>query len=184
MRSFKFTTLPFVVCALSLGALSVQAAEPAAASATATSATIAGVHNAKVTSRVVAVDTSARTLTLAYPKGEQTVIEVGEEVKNLAKIKVGSLVLTRYADSLNMAPAKDPSAKSVYTVTIKNPVARVADLHGPAGLIRVKIADTAGYDALSINQKLDVTSTKRVASELSTVARRKAAAAPAAQASQ
>lgn len=187
MRHFKLTALTLVLSALSATALAAEPAAPATTetTATATAAPVSGVHMAKVTARVAAVDTDAHTITLHYPKDQQTVIEVGEGVKNLAKMKVGNLALVRYADSLTLTPA-EASAKgdNIYTVVLKNPLDHIAVLHGADGAMRVKVADDAGFKSLSVNEKLEVTSTKRVASRLSTVSRaahRSAAKASAAE---
>ena len=176
MRQLKLTALALVASALSVCTVSVQAAEPAATAASApASAEISGVHQAKVTSRLVAVDAAARQITIDFPKGQQTVIEVGDSVKNLDKFKVGSLALVRYTDSLTLTPGAASGA--VNTVVVANPLDHIVVLSGPTGTMRVKVADDAGFKAFKAGDKVGVTSTKRVATNLSTVTRAKTKAA-------
>lgn len=186
MRQFKLTALALVASALSVCTVSVQAAEPAAPATSAAASTeqIAGVHQAKITSRLTAVDTTARQITIDFPKGQQTVVEVGEGVKNLDKFKVGTLALVRYTDTLVLAPQKDQAATggSINTVVVANPLDHIVVLTGPTGTMRVKVADDAGFKAFKAGDKVAVTSTKRVATSLSVVTRAKSKAAPAASA--
>jgi len=62
---------------------------------------------AKITASVEAIDAAARTVTLKGPRGKVVTLAVGPEVKNFAQVKVGDLVVVRYAEALTLELKKD-----------------------------------------------------------------------------
>jgi hypothetical protein len=58
--------------------------------------TVGGGQAEQVTAKVKAIDVEKRLLTLKGPKGHVETFEVGPEVKNLAQVKVGDLVVVNY----------------------------------------------------------------------------------------
>ena len=57
---------------------------------------------AKITASVEAIDSAARTVTLKGPRGKVVTLAVGPEVKNFAQVKVGDMVVVRYAEALSL----------------------------------------------------------------------------------
>jgi len=62
---------------------------------------------AKITASVEAIDSASRTVTLKGPRGKVVTLAVGPEVKNFAQVKVGDLVVVRYAEALTLELKKD-----------------------------------------------------------------------------
>jgi len=62
---------------------------------------------AKITASVEAIDAASRTVTLKGPRGKVVTLAVGPEVKNFAQVKVGDLVVVRYAEALTLELKKD-----------------------------------------------------------------------------
>ena len=56
-----------------------------------------------VTAEVVDIDKSKRELTLKGPEGDEVTIEVGDEVENFKKIKVGDQVEAAYYESISIS---------------------------------------------------------------------------------
>ena len=59
-------------------------------------------NTAKITASVEAIDSAARTVTLKGPRGKVVTLAVGPEVKNFAQMKVGDMVVVRYAEALSL----------------------------------------------------------------------------------
>jgi hypothetical protein len=60
------------------------------------------VRAAEVSAQVVAIDKTTRTLTLKGPQGNSVDVVAGEEVRNFDQIKLGDLVVARYAEALTL----------------------------------------------------------------------------------
>ena len=81
------------------------AQKPDAASASVTKTTPGKgtiTNMAKITASVEAIDAAARTVTLKGPRGKVVTLAVGPEVKNFAQVKVGDMVVVRYAEALSL----------------------------------------------------------------------------------
>jgi len=70
----------------------------------------------EISAQVVAIDKATRTLTLKGPKGNVVDIVAGEQVKNFDQIKVGDLVVARYAQALTLELRKTRTAAGEPTV--------------------------------------------------------------------
>ena len=57
---------------------------------------------AKITAQVVGIDKATRTLTLKGPEGNVVDVVAGDEVRNFDQIKLGDLVVVRYAQALTL----------------------------------------------------------------------------------
>ncbi len=64
----------------------------------------------EISAQVVAIDKATRTVTLKGPKGKVVDIVAGEQVKNFDQIKVGDLVVARYAQALTLELRKTRAA--------------------------------------------------------------------------
>jgi len=92
--------ITLIAAALSTTAFAQQPA-PAGGVAVASEPGKAAVVSAvEISAQVVAIDKTTRTVTLKGPKGNVVDIVAGEQVKNFDQIKVGDLVVARYAQAL------------------------------------------------------------------------------------
>ena len=122
------TSIPVLVLGLTLsaGAMAEQA-PPMASSSGVKSEERAGVNAqgsaaAKVTistvsATVQAIDQAARMVTLAGPDGKSFVVQAGEEVRNLAQVKVGDKVILEYYEGLIAEIAPPGTAPDKVKVT-------------------------------------------------------------------
>ena len=60
------------------------------------------VRAVELSAQVVGIDRATRTLTLKGPKGEVADIVAGDEVRNFEQIRLGDLVVARYAQALTL----------------------------------------------------------------------------------
>ena len=75
------------------------------------------VRAAEISAQVVAIDKVTRTVTLKGPQGKVVDIVAGDEVKNFDQIKLGDLVVARYAQSLTLELRKTKVKAGEPTVT-------------------------------------------------------------------
>lgn len=111
------TSIPVLVLGLTLcaGAMAEQA-KPTATSSGVKTEEAAGVNAqgtaaakvkvSTISATVQAIDMATRMVTLVGPDGKSFVVEAGEEVRNLAQVKVGDKVTVEYYEGLvaEMAP--------------------------------------------------------------------------------
>jgi hypothetical protein len=123
----------------------------------------------QATATVEAVDYAKRLVTLRDAKGNQTVVQAGPEVRNLAQVKAGDRVVVRYQEAImaevvkpgtgtpgiersggaaRAAPGERPYAGAVEQVrtTVKvyavDTIANVVEVTGPRGYNRrIKVMD-------------------------------------------
>jgi hypothetical protein len=121
------------------------------------------------TATVEAIDYTTRMVTLRDAKGNMTVVYAGPEVRNLAQVKKGDRVVTRYQEAImaevvkpgtgvagversggavRAAPGERPYAGAVEQVrtTVKvyqvDPIANIVEVTGPRGYTRrIKVMD-------------------------------------------
>jgi NMD protein affecting ribosome stability and mRNA decay len=84
----------------------------------------------EVSARVVSIDKATRTVTLKGPKGNVVDVVAGDEVRNFDQIKVGDLVVARYAQALTLELRKVKGA--VGDVTVREDTARAKPGDRPA----------------------------------------------------
>jgi hypothetical protein len=126
-------------------------------------------QSVQATATVEAVDYAKRLVTLRDAKGNQTVVQAGPEVRNLAQVKAGDRVVVRYQEAImaevvkpgtgtpgvertvaggRAAPGERPYAGTVEQVrtTVKvnavDTIANVVEVTGPQGYNRrIKVMD-------------------------------------------
>jgi len=109
--------------------------------------TVGGGQAEQVTATVKAIDVGKRLITLKGPKGEVDTFEVGPDVKNLAQVKVGDLVVVTYwrGAVLQFQPAgtKPTPPSAVVTGEAAAPGARpaAAAVATLQGTVRIKAID-------------------------------------------
>jgi hypothetical protein len=92
-----------------------------------------------VTAKVESIDLEKRLVTVRGPKGNAVEIEAGPEVRNLAQVKVGDMVVVRYQESIAFdlkKEAGEPQAAAAGLVARAEPGEKPA-----AGGARVIVAD-------------------------------------------
>jgi len=106
------------------------------------------VRAAEISAQVVAIDKVTRTVTLKGPQGKVVDIVAGDEVKNFDQIKLGDLVVARYAQSHTLELRKTKVKAGEPTVTEGAARAKPGERPAVAGAREVTaIADVIGVDA-------------------------------------
>ena len=143
--------ISLVAAALSATALAQQAAPvpaPAGGVAVASEPGKAAVVSAvEISAQVVAIDKTTRTVTLKGPKGNVVDIVAGEQVKNFDQIKVGDLVVARYAQALTLELRKTRAASGEAVVKEEAAKAKAGEKPAAAGARSVTLlADVVAVD--------------------------------------
>ncbi|MDP3584756.1 MAG: hypothetical protein Q8R61_06510 [Thiobacillus sp.] len=94
----------------------------------------------QVTATVEAVDLATRMVTLARPDGKSVVVQAGEQVRNLAQVKVGDKVTVEYYEGLAAEIA--PPGAALDEVEVTGVVARSPRGERPAGTVGEAIKAT------------------------------------------
>ncbi len=63
-------------------------------------------RNVNISATVEALDLAGRNITLRGPRGNTVTLRVGDNVRNLDRIKVGDMVVTEYTESVDIAVTK------------------------------------------------------------------------------
>ncbi len=184
---FRCSVLAFAV-ALALPTLAQQ---PAAADKAPW--TVGGVAGADVTTlqaKIEAVDVAKRLVTVKGPMGHVVTLKVGDQVKNLAQVKVGDEIVLKYLEAVSVALTTGGGARSATTATsapVTAPagakpgmamarqtkiVAKVDSLdaarqevllHGPKGnYVEVKVKNPAVFKSIKVGDNVEVTYTEAV----------------------
>ena len=138
---------------------------------------------------VTAIDVPGRMLTLKGPKGRTATFHVGDDVKNLAQVKVGDVVVATYYESYALkvtkpgAPAADaveaavaaptgqlPGGAVVQSDSIKAKVTAIGKhkdwvtLMGPEGnSVTIKVKNPKNLDGVKIGDDVQATYTQALA---------------------
>lgn len=144
-------TLIACAIALALPALPALAQKPAAGAAVVASepgkAVIA--QTVEASAKVVAIDKATRTVTLKDAKGRTFDVVAGEEVKRFDEIKLGDLVVVRYAQALTMQLMKTKTKSG--EVKVEEAAVRAAPSARPGGAVGREV--TAVLDVLAVDPK-------------------------------
>ena len=136
-----------IAAALSATAFA-QTPAPAAGVAVASEPGKAAIVSAvEISAQVVAIDKGTRTVTLKGPKGNVVDIVAGEQVKNFDQIKLGDLVVARYAQALTLELRKTRAASGEAVVKEEAAKAKAGDKPAVAGARSITLlADVVGVD--------------------------------------
>ena len=182
--------ITLIAAALATTAFAQQPA-PAAGIAVASEPGKAAIVGAvEISAQVVAIDKAARTVTLKGPKGNVVDIVAGEQVKNFDQIKVGDLVVARYAQALTLelrktkaaggeavvkeeaakAPGEKPAVAGARTVTLLadvvavDPKASTITLKGPKGNeVTLDVRNPEQFKVVKKGDQVEVTYTEALA---------------------
>lgn len=105
------------------------------------------VEATEISAQVVGIDKATRTVTLKGPQGKVVDVVAGDEVKNFDQIKLGDLVVARYAQALTLELRKTKVKPGEPTVTEAAARAKPGERPAVAGAREVTaIADVIGVD--------------------------------------
>lgn len=149
------------------------------------------VRAAEISAQVVGLDKATRTLTLKGPKGNVVDLVAGDEVKNFDQIKLGDLVVARYAQALTLElrkttsgtgdvavreeaakskPGERPAAAGarqvtlLATVTAVDPKASTITLKGPKGNeVMLAVHNPDQFKVVKKGDRVEVTYTEALA---------------------
>lgn len=138
----------------------------------------------KITASVEAIDAAARTITLKGPDGNVLALEVGPQVKNLDRIKVGDLVAVTYAEALSLELKKggsgirersekmevqkpqaggEPGAAARRTTTVMadvvavDPKGRTITLRGPKRTVTLNVRNPDHFKVVKVGDQVQAT---------------------------
>jgi len=183
--------ITLIAAALATTAFAQQPA-PAAGIAVASEPGKAAIVGAvEISAQVVAIDKATRTVTLKGPKGNVVDIVAGEQVKNFDQIKVGDLVVARYAQALTLElrktkaaggeavvkeeaakakPGEKPAVAGARTVTLLadvvavDPKASTITLKGPKGNeVTLDVRNPEQFKVVKKGDQVEVTYTEALA---------------------
>ena len=87
----------------------------------------------KISAQVIGIEKETRTLTLKGPKGKVVDIVASDKVRNFDQIKLGDMVVVRYAQALTLELKKAASASGDVTVVEEAKRAKLGERPGVAG---------------------------------------------------
>jgi hypothetical protein len=185
----------------------VFAQKPDATGATATTTTPGKgtiTNMAKITASVEAIDAAARTVTLKGPRGKVVTLAVGPQVKNFDQVKVGDLVVVRYAEALTLELKKDgkelrqrseregsgtaqpgerPAAAAGRQITVIADVTavdrkkQIVTLRGPKQTVELKLRDPKQIKLVKVGDQVEATYQEAMAVSVEPAPKAKAAVA-------
>ena len=157
---------------------------------------------AKITASVEAIDSAARTVTLKGPRGKVVTLAVGPEVKNFAQVKVGDLVVVRYAEALTLElkkggkelrqrsereasagaqPGERPAGAAGRQITVIADVTAVdrkkmvVTLRGPKQTVDLKLRDPEQIKLVKVGDQVEATYQEAIAVSVEPAPKAKAA---------
>lgn len=105
------------------------------------------VQAVKLSAQVIGIAKASRTLTLKGPKGNTVDIVAGDKVRNFDQIKLGDMVVVRYAEALTLELKKVASASGEVTVVEETKRAKAGERPGVAGGVQVSaLAEVVAVD--------------------------------------
>ena len=139
---------------------------------------------------VTAIDAATRTVSLKGPKGNAFDITAGHEVRNFDQIKVGDLLVVKYAEALTLelkkgggadrsrtestdaartAPGAAPGATAGRQVTVVADVTAVdaktqtITLRGPQRTVDLRVPDKKQFEGVKVGDQVEARYTEAVA---------------------
>ncbi|MBS0326621.1 MAG: hypothetical protein JSS46_08765 [Proteobacteria bacterium] len=154
----------------------------------------------EIVASVAAIDKAHRSVTLRMPGGQMNTIEVGPEVRNFDRIKVGDRVAARYVQAVTLElrkadggpvarvesaggikakPGERPAAGAGREVRVSaeiialDPSTQVATLRGPKRTIEVRVADPEQFKLAKVGDRVEATYVEALAISVEPVNARK-----------
>jgi hypothetical protein len=139
--------LAVITAALAAPALAQQPAATGGAAVASEPGKAAVVRAAELSAQVIGIDKATRTLTLKGPKGKVVDVVAGDDVKNFDQIKLGDLVVARYAEALTLELRKTKAGAGDVAVREGAATAKPGERPAVAGGRQVTaIADVTAVD--------------------------------------
>jgi hypothetical protein len=176
--------------AIALAIASPAAAQPAPAAKPQVMDAAGAADVVTLTAKIEAIDVAKRMITVKGPLGRVVTLKVGDQVKNLAQVKVGDEIVVKYAEAVSVklekgavgrsetvtstgpvtapAGAKPGVVAAQQTVIVANvesvdPKRQVVLLLGPKGnYAEVKVKDPNVFKDVKVGEKVQVTYTEAV----------------------
>ena len=144
----------------------------------------------EATATITGIDKATRTIKLKGPKGNETSIVAGKEVKNFDKLKVGDTVVAKYAEALvlelkkgggqplgmtessgaaSAKPGAKPAAGAARQVKVVGDVINVDEatqivtLKGAKRTVEMKVRDPEQFKLIKVGDQIQATYTEAVA---------------------
>jgi len=189
--SALFTIASFAAADTGTGVVSTQTSAPGMR-------TMA--NTVEIVASVVAIDKTHRSVTLKGPQGHIETVEVGPQVKNFERIKVGDQVAARYVEAVTVElkkadktpvarvesaagttakPGERPAAGIGHEIHVSaeiialDPATQVATLRGPRQTLDVKIGDPEQFKLAHVGDHVEATYTQALAISVEPVALKK-----------
>jgi Cu/Ag efflux protein CusF len=152
---------------------------------------MAGVaQTVNVVATITNIDAATREVTLKGPQGREVTVELGPEVKNFDRMKVGDLVNAQYVEALTLElkkggkavvgrteeskagtakPGGAPGAIAGRRVTIVadvvgvDPATQTVTLKGPKQTVDVKVADPEQFKLIKVGDQVEANYTEALA---------------------
>jgi Cu/Ag efflux protein CusF len=139
----KFASVLILATTLSASTLALAQSKPLPA--------VMGAEAVTVSATVEAIDLPNRIVTLKAQNGEVTLLKVGPEVKNLAQVKVGDVVTTKYAQAVAVELKKGGSGITSVTEQSASGAAKAGQK--PAGVMTNTTVLVANVTAVDMAKK-------------------------------
>ena len=117
---------------------------------------VAMAQTVKATATITAIDAATRAITLKGPKGNETVVTAGPEVKNFAQMKVGDQVTVEYVESLALELKKGGGAPVAATAKEGAAAAKPGERPGVVGGRQVTVV----ADVIDLNAETQLVTLK------------------------
>jgi len=146
-KTRHFLALSLIATAFS-AVVMAQAPAPAAGAVVASEPGKAAiVQAAEMSAQVVGIDKATRTLTLKVKKGQVVDVVASDDVKNFDQIKLGDLVVARYAEALTLELKKGKGASGGVKMSEDSAKAKPGERPAVIGARQVTaLVDVVGVD--------------------------------------
>lgn len=151
-KLFLRTSVATLVAALSLSVSAAQQNPDAVVVGATAPGQAALARTVRITATVESVDAANRQVALKGPRGKVVPLQVGPQVKNLEKVKVGDRVDVEYLEALTLTLKK--GGKELRGSKLAQDGARSAAGEPPAGVVAQQLEVTADVTAVDKKKQL------------------------------
>ena len=149
MNTKSKLALALIATAFAATALAQQPGAGGGAAVTSEPGKAAAVVAAKITAQVVGIDKATRTVVLKGPEGNVVDVVAGDEVRNFDQIKLGDLVVVRYAEALTLELRKTKTGAGGVSVNEGAALAEPGERPAVAGARQISAIATV----IAVDQK-------------------------------
>ena len=149
MNTKSKLALALIATAFAATALAQQPGAGGGVAVTSEPGKAAAVVAAKITAQVVGIDKATRTVVLKGPEGNVVDVVAGDEVRNFDQIKLGDLVVVRYAEALTLELRKTKTGAGSVSVNEGAALAEPGERPAAAGARQISAIATV----IAVDQK-------------------------------